>query len=165
MTDTLMCTASPEDLEREVAAWVEGLLERPEPTWYLWGGDKSPETGLDCSGLVCWACRQISTPLPLGRPNTDVLWRQLLPGKGGPGQLALYGHGDVDPADPACHVMIGLSDGRVAGMSGGGRANQSIAYSRVHGARLLARKDHLYRADFAGWRRLPFHLVTKGASA
>lgn len=156
-----MCAPDRDALELEVAAWVEGLLAG-DPVWYLWGGSESPQKGLDCSGLVCWVCRQLSTPLPLGRPNTDVLWQRLEPGDGKPGQLALYGKGD--PADPASHLMVAICDGRVAGMSGGGRANQSLAYSRVHNARLRAYPDHLYRKDFIGWRRLPFPL-TQGVSA
>lgn len=152
-----MSAADPASLEAELAAWVEGLLSRAEPVWYCWGGSESPDTGLDCSGLVCWAARQISTPLPLGRPNTDALWRDLIPvpaGEERAGQLAIYGTGDV--ADPACHVMVRLADGRVAGMSRGGRATTSLALAKVHDARLRAYGSPLYRKDFLGWRRLDF---------
>jgi cell wall-associated NlpC family hydrolase len=148
--------ADPAHLRAELAAVVEGLLAS-QPVWYRWGGSSSPAEGLDCSGLVCWACARLSTPLPLGRPNTDALWQKLERVDNGqhvPGDLALYGHGD--PADPASHVMVVLAGGRVAGMSGGGPHVVSETTARARGAQLKEYRTHLYRPDFLGFRRIDF---------
>lgn len=163
----LICSAAPADLRAEFAAVVEDLLKLPEPVPYLWGGFVSVKLGLDCSGLICWGCRRVSVPLPLGRPNTDTLWdrcEHVDSGLEEPGDLALYGTGAV--RDPACHVMVRIGNGRVAGMSGGDSTCTSISISRAKKppAQLRAFSSHLYRKDFIGWVRLPFHLA-EGAVA
>jgi murein DD-endopeptidase len=158
----LVCEATPESLQAEFCSIVEDLLDSASPVDYVWGGYVSPDLGLDCSGLVCWACHQLSIALPLGRPNTDVLWTRCVAvpdGEQRPGDLAIYGKGLI--TDPASHVMVLISGGRVAGMSGGDHTctTKSLARAKVPPARLLAKPTHLYRKDFEGWRRLPFHLT------
>lgn len=154
-----LCLATPEQLRAEFAAWVEALAVGPRVP-YLWGGSVSPRLGLDCSGLVCLGARQLSTPLPLGRPNTDGLWRELLAVETPePGDLALYGH--LNPTEDACHVMVVLEGGRVAGMSGGDHTctTVSISLAKKPPACLQVKSSHLYRKDFMGYRRIPFELA------
>lgn len=154
-------------LRAELAERVELLLEEQKAGaefLYLWGGAKSLEEGVDCSGFLCVLARGLSTPLPLGRPDTDALWRELEPvAKPEPGDLALYGTGDL--ADPASHVMVVLEGGRVAGMSGGGRKTRTKEIARKFGARLKAFDSPRYRGDLIGFRRLPFHLAPGVAPA
>jgi hypothetical protein len=166
--ESLTCAPDAQSARAELAAIVEGLLldqvkllaANPlDAFWYVFGGSSSPREGLDCSGLPIWCCRQLTTPLLVGRPDTDAMWRGLEKvATPEPGDLALYGRGIV--ADPASHVMVCLEGGRVAGMSGGGSHVTSIAIAKVKGARLQERSSHLYRADFIGFRRIPFERST-----
>lgn len=154
----MMSAATPAHLRAELAEKLLQMAVGPV-IYYLWGG-VSPKTGMDCSGLVMWLCSQLSVPLPMGRPNTDMLWTMLERVDSGSeegGDLALYGSGDV--RDPANHVMVRLADGRVAGMSGGGSRTTSIAIAKQQNARLKIQDSHLYRKDFIGWRRLPLNLA------
>lgn len=160
MTDGPMSAPTAAHLRAEMAEMVL-LLSIGPVIWYRWGGT-NPRTGMDCSGLVAWCCGELSTPLPLGRPNTDAMWKLLARVESGSeegGDLALYGHGAVDPTDPASHVMVRLADGRVAGMSGGDHTTTTVEIAKAKNARLKIQSSHLYRNDFIGWRRLPFTLA------
>lgn len=162
------CLNTPEAKRRELAALVEQLVLEDAagvPTYYVLGGDAAPSSGLDCSGLVVWAARQLGLDLKrLGIRVTDDMWRRFARVETPePGDVALYGSGR-EP-DPAVHVVVVLGEGpdaggyRVASMSGGGRwcTSLQLARERTPPARLREFKSQHYgRGDFIGFYRLPF---------
>jgi cell wall-associated NlpC family hydrolase len=167
------CLATPEAKRRELAQLVEGLLAQDadgDPTYYRIGGDVSPATGLDCSGLVVWGARLLGLDLPArGIRVTDEMFRKLERlelGDVGPGDLALYGTGR-EP-DPATHVVVVLGPGpdkggfRVASMSGGGAwcTSLELAKQRRPVAKLKEFGSQHYRAGGIGFFRLPFPTAT-----
>lgn len=137
-----MCSPEPADLRRELAAWIEQLLEAGEAVWYRWGGAELHEA--DCSGLVVYWARAMGLDCPRWT-TADMLTWPALEGEPEPGDLALY---------PG-HVTILLPGGRVAGMSGG-RRGMTVAEAQAAGARLRAFDTHLYRPDFWRWARIPW---------
>lgn len=158
-----VCAPDPRSLRSELVALVVALLEAREPTYYVLGGSTSPATGLDCSGLIVWACRQLGVDLAAGGiRSTDHMWRRLEAVQAPePGDLALYGRGrEPDPCEHVCLILGPGAGGEfaVAGMSGGGRWCTSLeaAKHRTPPANLRRFACHTYRSDFVGFRRLPF---------
>jgi cell wall-associated NlpC family hydrolase len=140
----------PVHLRAELAAIVGALADGPRVP-YIYGGI-TPE-GMDCSGLVIWGCRQLSTPFDIGRPTADWFWDHLehvAEADAEPGDLACYGGGD------AHHVVVCLPAGRVASMSGGSPACTTAAYALAHHAWLRVYDSPRYRTDLLGFRRVDF---------
>lgn len=140
------------------AAFVRRVLahhgERPG---YVWGG-KTPGA-LDCSGLVTLSLWEASDGKLDWRQtiNTDGLWR--LPAvetvaELRNGDLCLYwGEHSTGPEDVS-HVMVYFDPGQCLGMAWGGPGDTNAANSRAMGKVSLVRPVN-YRADLAGFRRLP----------
>ena len=138
------------------AAFVAYVIEQMGAP-YIWGG-KNPETGIDCSGVVAYAFRKAGGPDWRKTHNTDSLWNDCKePGMIQPGTLCLYGG---KAADDVSHVMVVISDVGselvVVGASGGDSTTTSLHAAEKRGARVKVYKTHLYRADWRGFRDLPF---------
>lgn len=117
-------------------------------TPYVWGS-RDPATGLDCSGAVVWALRELglqpkkwnSTAAGMKKDSSVVIVPQ-------PGDLAFYGS-----LFGVSHVMVYAGDGKVVGASGGGPGT-TLAEARAKGAGVKVLPVD-YRSDFRGYGRLP----------
>lgn len=127
------------------ALWLLG-------TPYIWGG-KTPEPGLDCSGLVTYALWQAGGPDLRQTHGTERLLDELEPVPVlTPGDLVCYRR----------HVVIHIASGLVIGANGGNATTATVAAARQRGARVKLERRWDYRADVLGFRRILF-LVGKPA--
>lgn len=135
--------------------------------WYRWGG-KSPNSGIDCSGVVTWSLYKAGGPDLRQTHNTDALWAELPSTQTPvPGDLAFYGGRG---ADDVSHVMVCLwkrHDGvwAVLGATRGGRDTTSIAIAAQQDARVRVKRSHLYRSDFRGFKSMELYLKNGGTHA
>lgn len=140
--------------------WRRVLTHAMEPTPYVWGG-KRPG-GLDCSGLVTLSLWEASDGRIDWRDthNTDRLWApspltlpvdvaDLLPG-----DLAFYWGDNSKGPEDVSHVAVYAGAGVVIGQNWGGPSDTNPAASRAAGKVSSVKPIH-YRADLAGFRRLP----------
>lgn len=131
---------------------IVGRLADGPRVLYRYGGATSPAEGLDCSGMVIWGCRQLSTPFDIGRPTADWFWKHLEQvGAPEDGDVACYGDDGV-----AHHIVVCLPQGRVASMSGGSPECTTAEYALAHHAWLRVYESPRYRDDLLGFRRIDF---------
>lgn len=93
-------------------------------TPYVWGGS-SPETGMDCSGYVCWVLNE--SGWDVGRTTANGLWQQstrISEQEAKPGDLVFF-EGTYDTPG-ASHVGIYVGDGMMIS------AGDPIKYSNIH---------------------------------
>lgn len=155
------------EVEARRAAFLEFVLAK-EGLPYCWPTEENNYSGkdlphakykdcYDCSGLVT-AGLYAATGGKLDWRSTTNAYRlmKLLPAtiEPRPGDLAFYGPG----TNMVNHVMIVLGekdrDLQVYGACGGNHYVTSPAIAKAKGARVRARKSHLYRPDFLGFTRL-----------
>lgn len=134
----------------QVVAKLQSVLGTP----YIWGS-RDPVKGLDCSGAVVWALRDLglepkkwnATAADLYKQSSMVLIPQV-------GDLVFYGPlGGVD------HVMVYLGDGKVIGASGGGSSTTTVAEAQAKNAAVKVLPID-YRSDRRGVGRLPVQTAT-----
>ena len=119
-------------------------------TPYIWGGS-TPETGLDCSGLVVWILKEIGK-VPQDYDDTaNGLWHKYglsydvaAPQ---PGDLVFYGSTGVS------HVMIALNASWCIGATPGDHTTVTKEIAAKQGAYVKVRPLN-YRADLAGFGRI-----------
>lgn len=122
-------------------------------TPYIWGG-KTPDRGLDCSGLVTLSYYEAGGPDWRETKNSDTFWNGLEPVEEGllvPGDLVFYGGTGPNDVD---HVAIWVNNlGLILEASGGDHTTLSIAEAmRRHAeVRVSYFGD---RKDLRGFRRL-----------
>ena len=107
----------------EFAAMLEEA-EKYLGTPYVWGGS-SPETGMDCSGYVCWVLNK--SGWDVGRTTANGLWQQstkISEQEAKPGDLVFF-EGTYDTPG-ASHVGIYVGDGMMIS------AGDPIKYSNIH---------------------------------
>lgn len=135
---------------RKIVAKLEEQLGTP----YIWGS-RDPAKGLDCSGAVVWALRELglepkkydATAADLHKQSSTVILPQA-------GDLAFYGSilGGIS------HVMVYMGDGKVIGASGGGPSTKTAADAKAKNAMVKVLPVN-YRSDFRGYGRLPVQTV------
>jgi murein DD-endopeptidase len=137
-----------------------GLLDTP----YIWDGkdpgrrdDKYRDDmpgGLDCSGFVTWCFLHANGPDWRATHNAQRLFNVCKPvSLPKSGSLLFYGPDDMHIE----HVMVDLGlFGRIIGACHGGRQVTTRAIARANGAFVMTRDPAHYRADFRGYRELPF---------
>ena len=120
--------------------------ERHRNPVYL--GKRDPSKGLDCSGTVVWALRELGLEPKKFNATAADLWKQsslvFIPQIG---DLGFYNN-------PPTHVMVYCGDGKVVGASGGGSSTTTITKAREQGAEVKV-LDIDYRHDFKAFGRLP----------
>ena len=107
----------------EFAAMLEEA-EKYLGTPYVWGGS-SPETGMDCSGYVCWVLNK--SGWDVGRTTANGLWQKaakISEQEAKPGDLVFF-EGTYDTPG-ASHVGIYVGDGMMIS------AGDPIKYSNIH---------------------------------
>ena len=119
-------------------------------------GSRDPAKGLDCSGTVVWALRELGLE-PKGWNSTAAdLWKQCSRVYSPVvGDLIFYGGSLLK--DPS-HVMIYAGADRVVGASGGGPSTTTVAKAREKNAE-VKELDIDYRKDRSGMGRLPLKEV------
>ena len=91
---------------------------------YVWGGS-TPETGLDCSGYVCWVYNQ--NGYDVGRTTANGLWNKsqhISEAEAKPGDLVFF-EGTYDTPGKS-HVGIYLGNGMMVS------AGDPIKYANIH---------------------------------
>jgi cell wall-associated NlpC family hydrolase len=120
-------------------------------TPYIWGS-RNPEKGLDCSGTIVFALRELGLEPKKYNATAADLWKQCsrvyIPQVG---DLIFYGGGLL--SGPS-HVMVYMGDGKVIGSSGGGPSTTTVAKAREQGAEVKVLPMN-YRNDPYGVGRLP----------
>lgn len=138
----------------QVVAKIRSVLGTP----YIWGS-RDPAKGLDCSGTVVWALRELglepkgwnATAAEMAKAASAVIVPQV-------GDLAFYG----SIFSGVNHVMVYVGDGKVIGASGGGPGTNTVAEARAKGAEVKVLPVN-YRSDFRGYGRLPVQAAAGAA--
>ena len=119
-------------------------------TPYIWGS-RDPSKGVDCSGTVVWALRELGLePKKWNATAADMHSQSDFVVVPQPGDLAFYGSllGGIN------HVMVYMGDGKVIGSSGGGPLTKTVADAKARNA-CVKELPVNYRDDFRGYGRLP----------